>query len=76
MRMSVRLTFPWHQLRRAVTISMEGATGEQCSLQFNFFQSEAADPQAALALLMADFQSQNPYVALWPVTSALKQKKI
>ena len=55
---------------------MEDAAGEQCSLQFNFFQSEAADPQAALALLMADFQSQNPYVALWPVTSALKQKKI
>ena len=55
---------------------MEDAAGEQCSLQFNFLQSEAADPQAALALLMADFQSQNPYVALWPVTSALKQKKI
>ena len=41
---------------------MEGVTGEQCSLQFNFFQSEAANPQAAPALLMADFQTQKTHM--------------
>ena len=37
---------------------MGGTTGEQCSLQFSVFQSGAASPQAALASLMADFQTQ------------------